>query len=481
MLDLLVEIKNEYTIQLINILSPLIFQGIQSIYKDAYVICKDKGELNKILKVFQSCLKSIINWNQVTIDNETTRIVSSPYISGKTFSLEYNHDWLSDLVKAVLKSHMEVLTFNPNKQDTDIDLLFYKNVKLSYFIHRVYIECAIELWNNPYLLYHDYQPIELKRNHRDCIYIIKECIKQAIRKILPLKQILVSYLNTDLKCMNNKNMYNTKTISIVTKLNNDDVLNNVQKDIEDCIENDDDNDDNDDNDNMINKQNIDDNDDDDNEDDDNDDNDDNDDDDNDDDDDNNLSANNQKYSIEEIDEQKQHSNNPIIVSSNSDFDKIIGNNLISSDMTKNIIHKSYDNIEQVDIINKPSDINNSTAILSISHTKQPKKIMNNSKHNTTNMQLTNVAYKTSNKHNNDVNNYSNDNSINIPISNLSIHSTNNSPLTKIQKILDKSSTKETKEVSLSEKIKNVLKNDLRASEFEETSINYQDIFSNSDI
>jgi len=35
MLNLFVETKNEYTTHLINILSPLIFEGIQSIYKDA--------------------------------------------------------------------------------------------------------------------------------------------------------------------------------------------------------------------------------------------------------------------------------------------------------------------------------------------------------------------------------------------------------------------------------------------------------------
>ena len=38
-MNYLVEIKNEYTITLVNILTPLIYQGIDSIYKDA----KKKG------------------------------------------------------------------------------------------------------------------------------------------------------------------------------------------------------------------------------------------------------------------------------------------------------------------------------------------------------------------------------------------------------------------------------------------------------
>ena len=79
--------------------------------------------------------------------------------------------------------------FNPRLEINNqiiIDPKFYNHIKLPYFIHRVYIECAIELWNNPYLLYHDYPPIEIKRNHRDCILLIKDCIKETIRKLLPM-------------------------------------------------------------------------------------------------------------------------------------------------------------------------------------------------------------------------------------------------------------------------------------------------------
>jgi hypothetical protein len=198
MLNLLVEIKSEYTTQLINILSPLIFQGIQSIYLEAKNIGKDKGENNTILKIFQSCLKSIINWNPTIIENETNRIVTSPFVMNKLNNLNYNYDWLNDLVKATLKSHITVLMFNPRSENpSKINPEYYQNIKLNDFIHGVYIECAIELWNNPYLLYHDYPPIEIKRNHRDCIIIIKECVKEAIRKLLPVKHILKMYLGDD--------------------------------------------------------------------------------------------------------------------------------------------------------------------------------------------------------------------------------------------------------------------------------------------
>ena len=58
MLSLLVESKNEYTMQLINILTPLIYEGIISIYKVAEKVSSD----NDVLKNFQTCLKAILKW-----------------------------------------------------------------------------------------------------------------------------------------------------------------------------------------------------------------------------------------------------------------------------------------------------------------------------------------------------------------------------------------------------------------------------------
>jgi len=237
MLNLLVEIKNEYTTQLINILAPLIFQGIQSIYLEAKNIVKDKGENNTILKIFQSCLKSIYNWNSTIIENETMRIVTSPYVMNKLNKINYNYDWLNDLVKATLKSHITVLMFNPNNEfPSKINSQFYQNIKLNEFIHGVYIECAIELWNNPYLLYHDYPPIEIKRNHRDCIIIIRDCIKEAIRKLLPVRHILKLYLGDENQVNNINNDKLGHAISdaeenYLTKLMNKDLTNNMESKI----------------------------------------------------------------------------------------------------------------------------------------------------------------------------------------------------------------------------------------------------------
>jgi hypothetical protein len=109
-------------------------------------------------------------------------------------------DWLSNLVKATIKINMIILTYNPHlKLQNKIDAKYYKNINLDDFIHKIYIECARELWNNPYLMYHQYPPIELKRNQRDTIILVKDAIKEAIRRLLPLKELLEIYLDDELE------------------------------------------------------------------------------------------------------------------------------------------------------------------------------------------------------------------------------------------------------------------------------------------
>ena len=186
MLNFLVETKQEYTTQLVNILTPLIFEGLNSIYTEVVAISIP----DNILKNFQCFLQRIPKWNNDIINRETSRIMNNT----KSFS------WLEDLIKATLKANIVVLTYNPSfRQQVKVDPSLYQNIKIEDFIHKVYIECARELWNNPYLFYHLYPPIELKRNQRDTVALIKDCIKEAIRKLLPVKHILQIYLGEEME------------------------------------------------------------------------------------------------------------------------------------------------------------------------------------------------------------------------------------------------------------------------------------------
>ena len=59
----------------------------------------------------------------------------------------------------------------------------------------VYVNIAREFWKNPYLLYDiDVSSAEAQRNLRDSEAIIKECIHNSIRKLLPVRHIIKEYL-----------------------------------------------------------------------------------------------------------------------------------------------------------------------------------------------------------------------------------------------------------------------------------------------
>lgn len=216
MLNFLVETKNEYTIHLTNILTPLIFEGLTSIYKEA----EEVSGTTDILKLFQSFLKRIPKWNQSMIEKETNRIINSTQSYG----------WLNDLIKATLKSTLIILMYNPTvKTQTKLNPSLYQDIKTEDFIHKVYIECARELWNNPYLLYHNYPPIEIKRNQRDTMNIIKECIKESLRKLLPVKHILQIYLGEEMEVNNIDNNEFEKIMSDVEERN---LSKMIQKDLD---------------------------------------------------------------------------------------------------------------------------------------------------------------------------------------------------------------------------------------------------------
>lgn len=181
-MNFLVETKNEYTIQLINILTPHLYEGFESIYSESKKIIK-KGEEKKLLKAFQQFIKRIPSWNTNLIDNETIRI--------KTAS---RCDFINNLLKAVIKANIILLSNSNNLNSSkEIDKK-YLDIPLSRFIHKCYIECARQFYNSPYLFYHEIKPIERKRNQRDANEIIKTSIKEAIRKILPVQHILNEYL-----------------------------------------------------------------------------------------------------------------------------------------------------------------------------------------------------------------------------------------------------------------------------------------------
>jgi hypothetical protein len=178
----LVDAKTEYTNQLINILTPHIFDGILSIYGDAVDINEQCINSNSVLKQFQLLPGQIPKWSKEILKEEVDRI-----------KLESKCDWIEDLVTAVFVSHTKILTSikNNNKK---INL---KIPKLENFIHKCYIDNARYFFKNTYLFNIDVSKIERQRNRREAEISVSKNINETIRKELPVKHILREYLGEE--------------------------------------------------------------------------------------------------------------------------------------------------------------------------------------------------------------------------------------------------------------------------------------------
>jgi len=187
-MNFLVETKIEYTMQLVNIISPFIYDGIQSLYEDSLKLAKENEEL----MIFQSFLKKIPKWNNNILIKETTRILNDSNCK----------DLLQQLLNAVIKSNIMVLTNTPPEKKHTIKIP--KTIDFQMFIHNAYIETAKLIYNNPYLFYHKYSLYDIKKNQRDSLDNIKIAINESIRKMLPLQIILKEYLGED-SIINNDN------------------------------------------------------------------------------------------------------------------------------------------------------------------------------------------------------------------------------------------------------------------------------------
>jgi hypothetical protein len=181
-LSVLSEAKNEYSANLVNIITPLLIQGLQSIFKEACSLCKDNDEDAKYLMTFQNFLTRVPKWNQELIDNETKRIIQ-----------QSKCNYLEDLLTCVHITQLKVLTsirVATKQKKVDIDI-----PKLSDFIHKVYIKCARKCYSNVYLFETNIEPLTQQKNLRECETICKECVLNTVRESMPVEKILRAYMD----------------------------------------------------------------------------------------------------------------------------------------------------------------------------------------------------------------------------------------------------------------------------------------------
>jgi hypothetical protein len=193
----IVEIKTEYTIFLINIMAPLVYEGIKSMYDKAIEVDKEteqavlQGSINEnpgVLKIFQHFLKNVQTLNSQLIEAEYIRIRDS----------SKHADIFEKLIRATFKSYIVLLTYNASDKECKlVNEKFHDKINIKDFIHKVYVESAKNIFLNPELFWHQFPTIDQQKNKRESISIIKEAIKEALIKVLPLNDIITEYLKND--------------------------------------------------------------------------------------------------------------------------------------------------------------------------------------------------------------------------------------------------------------------------------------------
>lgn len=175
--NIIVEAKKEYTQQLVDVLTPFLYEGIKSIFDK----CKDT---NEVLKKFQEKLCYIPKWNQSIIDGEYTRIVDN---SG--------YDWLDKLIEAIFICNVKILSTIRNCKET----INIKIPETRNFIHACYIECARYFYKNPYFIddrsFLGYE--EITKNFKASHAAIGDCIEKTIRELIPQKEIVETCLKQE--------------------------------------------------------------------------------------------------------------------------------------------------------------------------------------------------------------------------------------------------------------------------------------------
>ena len=173
--------QDEFTLQLVDAVSPPILQGFVSLQQAAIKLCEEQGENEKYLMMFQNMIARIPGWNATLITKEVKRITDSSQIG-----------YLPDLVTAVHIIHLRILSsvrVGAKPKHIELDPPDFER-----FIHKVYCECGRKMWTHAYLFRTDVNDIDFQRNMHECEKIIRDAVICTIRATLPVENILRAYI-----------------------------------------------------------------------------------------------------------------------------------------------------------------------------------------------------------------------------------------------------------------------------------------------
>jgi hypothetical protein len=174
--------RDEWCARLVNILTPLIIEGLKSIFNESWKMSVDNDEASKYLMTFQNMLCRVPKWNSEIIEDERKRIIER---SGCGY--------LEDLITCVHVIQLKVLTcIRVGNKQKKIDISI---PKLDAFLHKAYIHAARKSYMNVYLFEKNVSALTVQKHNRELEMIVQECILAAVRESIPTEAIIRAYLD----------------------------------------------------------------------------------------------------------------------------------------------------------------------------------------------------------------------------------------------------------------------------------------------
>lgn len=169
---MLLQTKNEYLHELVNVLKPYIVEHFQEMYNEV----KSQNKIHKyILREFQNKLCVVSKWSEEQKQDMYSKI-------------KHDSEWIEKLINSVFVMKTQVLT-SIKSGHISVHIENPEN-----FIHKCFLNTSRMLWKRPDILYHRVSDFEIQKKKKEFEDMIRHVVKETIRKSLPMKDILNTYL-----------------------------------------------------------------------------------------------------------------------------------------------------------------------------------------------------------------------------------------------------------------------------------------------
>ena len=170
---LLIERRNQYLEYLLDALRLPIHRRVRE-WLD--VIAADKKRKPQALKHFQDVLSKVSGWNSMRVASETAAVVRDD-----------DADYLPQLVSALVTVETKIFLLDEAVDAKDVAV---RTPTLDAFVHTCFIETARQLWKNIALFDPALSKLEQQKNYVTTDGLIAKAIKDAVRRSLPIKDIV---------------------------------------------------------------------------------------------------------------------------------------------------------------------------------------------------------------------------------------------------------------------------------------------------